>query len=193
MRTQHNIPQFCSFAGHSIKRSGISKSVIRSSFFGFFGLLLVTRLLPAQEAATESLEARLERGKVIYQNLCASCHGELGEGVPGQYENALTGDSTIGQLTELIEKTMPKDEADKCVGADAALVSEYIHHRFYSEAAQIRNRPPRLGLARLTGPNCVNRSPTSTVISKSKCGSQTRRAHRPSTSTVIDGRMKTKS
>ncbi len=152
MRTQHNIPQFCSFAGHSIKRSGISKSVIRSSFFGFFGLLLVTRLLPAQEAATESLEARLERGKVIYQNLCASCHGELGEGVPGQYENALTGDSTIGQLTELIEKTMPKDEADKCVGADAALVSEYIHHRFYSEAAQIRNRPPRLGLARLTGP-----------------------------------------
>ncbi len=77
MRTQHHIPRFCSFAGRSIERSGISKSVIRSSFFRFFfGLLLVTRILPAQEAATESLEARLERGKVIYQNLCASCHGD---------------------------------------------------------------------------------------------------------------------
>ena len=37
------------------------------------------------------------------------------------------------------------------MGKDAAAVAAYIHHSFYSEAAQLRNRPPQVRLARLTG------------------------------------------
>ena len=95
----------------------------------------------------------LARGADIYKNMCATCHGDNGEGVKdeyGKYHEKLAGDSTIGELSKLIHETMPDGEADQCVGEDARAVSEYIHYAFYSEAAQIRNRPPRIGLARLT-------------------------------------------
>ena len=109
---------------------------------------------PSQESngpAELSLEARLARGKQIYREQCASCHGDSGEGVAKFYEEPLIGDATVGELTKLISDTMPEDDPEKCVGPDAAAVAEYIHHAFYSEAAQVRNRPPRIGLARLTG------------------------------------------
>ncbi|MGN6135134.1 MAG: DUF1588 domain-containing protein [Aureliella sp.] len=95
-------------------------------------------------------EAKLARGEQIYRDSCASCHGQKGEGVAEFYEQPLVGDATIGELSKLINDTMPEGEPEKCVGPDAAAVAEYIHHAFYSEAAQVRNRPPRIGLARLT-------------------------------------------
>lgn len=102
-------------------------------------------------AKTSAPEGRLARGAEIYTRLCASCHGEKGEGVAKLYDEPLAGDATIGELAKVIHDTMPEGEPEKCVGTDAEAVAEYIHFTFYSEAAQIRNRPPRIGLARLTG------------------------------------------
>ena len=93
---------------------------------------------------------QLELGKSVYTARCANCHGARGEGVEGLYEKPLAGDASIGELTKLISETMPEGEAEKCVGDDAGAVANYIHYEFYSEAARLRNRPPRIGLARLT-------------------------------------------
>lgn len=103
-----------------------------------------------QDEGKPTLEELRERGKTIYLESCADCHGEKGEGVEGAYEMALVGDDSIGQLAHVISRTMPEGSPEDCVGADAQAVSEYVHFSFYSEAAQIRNRPPRVSLARLT-------------------------------------------
>jgi mono/diheme cytochrome c family protein len=92
------------------------------------------------------------RGETLYQTQCASCHGQQGEGVREAYAEPLIGDASIGELAALIDETMPEGEADQCRGPDARAVAAYIHYAFYSEAAQVRNRPPRVGLARLTAP-----------------------------------------
>jgi len=107
-------------------------------------------MLRAEPTAIFS-EQEIARGAEIYKATCSSCHGPNGEGVSEHYALALIGDATIGELTKLINDTMPEEEPDQCVGADAAAVAAYMHHTFYSEAAQLRNRPPRIGLARLTG------------------------------------------
>ena len=91
------------------------------------------------------------RGQQIYKESCLSCHGVGGVGVKDHYADALVGDSTVGELTKLVAETMPEENPESCVGDDAAAVASYIHHSFYSEAAQVRNRPPRIRLARLTG------------------------------------------
>ncbi|MEZ6078933.1 MAG: DUF1588 domain-containing protein [Pirellulaceae bacterium] len=107
---------------------------------------------PANSAETDSQDASLlERGQVIYQETCASCHGEQGEGVEGAFGDPLIGDESIGQLAARVERTMPEGEPEECVGEDAAAVAAFMHQQFYGEAAQVRNRPPRIGLARLTG------------------------------------------
>lgn len=92
----------------------------------------------------------LQRGEAIYTESCSSCHGDQGQGVADAYEDPLVGDESIGQLAARIARTMPEGEPEKCVGADAEAVAAYIHHSFYSEAAQVRNRPPRISMARLT-------------------------------------------
>ncbi len=91
-----------------------------------------------------------QRGQEIYAQSCADCHGEHGQGVEGAFADPLLGDDSVGQLAARIERTMPEDEPENCVGDDAQAVAAYMHHAFYSDAAQVRNRPPRIGLARLT-------------------------------------------
>lgn len=114
----------------------------------FTPIFLVGAIAGAQEAKDRA--AVLERGAAIYRDSCASCHGDSGQGVASAYANPLSGDSTVGELTKLIEATMPEGEPEKCVGPDAAAVAAYIHDQFYGPAAQVRNRPPRAMLARLT-------------------------------------------
>ncbi len=101
--------------------------------------------------ADDAEQGLLDRGAAIYAESCAACHGEQGQGVADSYPDPLLGDSTSGELAKLIADTMPEEEPEACVGEDAQAVAAYIHHAFYSEAAQIRTRPPRIGLARLTG------------------------------------------
>lgn len=104
--------------------------------------------------ATASEEGELSplqlKGQGIYRESCADCHGAGGQGVEGAYESPLTGDDSVGQLQQIIADTMPEGEPEVCVGEDAEAVAAYMHYSFYSEAAQIRNRPPRVTLARLT-------------------------------------------
>lgn len=91
------------------------------------------------------------RGRTVFLDKCAKCHGDAGQGVEEVYDEPLIGDDSIGELAKLIDGTMPEGEPDRCVGADADAVADYIHHAFYSEAARVRNRPPRVALTRLTG------------------------------------------
>jgi hypothetical protein len=73
-----------------------------------------------------------------------------GEGSEEDFPRPLAGDKTLAQLVRLISRTMPKDADKKCTGADAEKVAAYIYDAFYSKAAQARNKPPRIELARLT-------------------------------------------
>lgn len=116
-------------------------------------LAVSSSVLSADETSnpeSRNLTQLLQQGRLVYKEQCAACHGARGEGVPDAYADRLIGDATVGELAKLISNTMPKDEANLCVGENAQAVAEYIHHEFYSEAAQIRNRPPRIGIARLT-------------------------------------------
>jgi hypothetical protein len=90
------------------------------------------------------------RGEQIYRARCAKCHGAAGEGSDEEYPNHLTGDKSLEQLARFIAKKMPKDSKQKCSQEEAQQVSAYIFDAFYSKAAQDRNKPPRIELARLT-------------------------------------------
>ncbi len=106
-----------------------------------------TQNASAQPTSSEALRAR---GEKIYRQQCADCHGNSGQGVESAYEEPLIGDDSVGQLSEVIARTMPEGEPELCAGADAAAVAEYVHYAFYSEAARVRNRPPEIRLGRLT-------------------------------------------
>ena len=104
------------------------------------------------DSKTEASDGRpdLDLGARIYQKSCQSCHGETGQGSEDHYDRPLVGDLSVGNLTKLISQTMPENDADACVGEEAAAVAAYIHASFYGEAAQLRNRPPRVAMSRLT-------------------------------------------
>jgi hypothetical protein len=111
----------------------------------------ICSLLPAFIVCTGPLAVAEEhRGAVVYRQHCASCHGEQGEGVAGEYAQALLGDKSVKELAQYITKSMPKDSADDCTGPDAVAVAEYMYDAFYSPLAQARNKPARIELSRLT-------------------------------------------
>jgi cytochrome c553 len=114
----------------------------------FFGHRLAVAETDGSEKFTDPI---LRKGAAIFAAECATCHGTQGEGVKDQHDSPLIGDFTVGELAKVIHDTMPKDAPEKCEGKDAEAVAAYIHEAFYSESAQIRIRPPRIGLARLTG------------------------------------------
>ena len=89
-------------------------------------------------------------GKKIFDTQCASCHGNKGQGVKGEYGEPLIGDWSVAELSEFISKRMPEGEPDTCVADDAQAVAAWIFEDFYSPAARARNHPPRIELARLT-------------------------------------------
>src|SRR4051812_16501547 len=107
--------------------------------------LLAAALIPRTVAADED-----RTGEQIYRQQCASCHGAAGEGTDENYPRPLVGDRSVAQLVRFIAKTMPEDDPGTCVGEDAEKVAAFIHEAFYSRAAQARNKPPRIELARLT-------------------------------------------
>ncbi len=91
-----------------------------------------------------------ERGKAIYEKQCVECHGANGEGGDDEFAEPLYGDRSVASLAKRIDKTMPEDDEDLCVGEDAEAVAHYIHGAFYSPAAQARLNPPKRQLSRLT-------------------------------------------
>jgi len=110
--------------------------------------VLMTALLFA--GFSTAVQADEPRGKLLYQERCASCHGANGEGVKDEFPNPLIGDRSLNELSKYIDDTMPKDEADTMNAEDSAAVAAFIHEAFYSPTAQFRNQPARVELARLT-------------------------------------------
>jgi len=113
--------------------------------FTFFAFLFSAGLL-------FGLDLENHPGRVIYEKQCASCHGPRGQGTE-EHEDALFGDRSIASLARLIERTMPEDEAELCVGKEAEQVAAYIFHAFYSpkaRAAIAPAGPARPILSRLT-------------------------------------------
>lgn len=88
-------------------------------------------------------------GAQIYKDKCVSCHGKAGEG-SDKYPDPLVGERNVPQLTDYIARTMPKGTKMKCSREEAGKVAAYIHEAFYSREAQLRNKPPRVELSRLT-------------------------------------------
>ena len=89
-------------------------------------------------------------GSKIYHARCASCHGVHGEGVSDKYADPLVGDKSIGELTQIIEETMPEDQPGTCAGDEAAAVAQFIFDAFYSPDAQKRRLPQHVEYSRLT-------------------------------------------
>lgn len=89
-------------------------------------------------------------GLAIYKKLCLECHGPAGEGVKDKADEALHGDRDIAWLTTEIDRTMPEEKPEQCVGTDARAVAEYIYDAFYSAEAQARLHPPKVLFSRLT-------------------------------------------
>lgn len=104
----------------------------------------------AARAADQRSGEAVRSGAAIYKQLCASCHGPKGEGVKAHYPQPLAGDKSVAELAELITRTMPEGEPEKCTGQDAERVATYIYDTFYSPIAQARNQPAKLELSRLT-------------------------------------------
>ena len=96
------------------------------------------------------LQAGAKDGKAIYMEHCASCHGDKGQGVADEYDEALVGKKSITSLTKYIHKSMPEDDEDAVIDDDARAVSEYMYHAFYSPEAQAKLKPVRKDLLRRT-------------------------------------------
>jgi hypothetical protein len=112
-------------------------------------LLILALAGLAPQSQTEPSTPEASAGKQVYQKKCASCHGPNGEGSKDHPE-ALVGDRPLEKLAQYIAKTMPEDKPGSCKGDEAKNVAAYIYDAFYSRAAQARNKPLRIELARLT-------------------------------------------
>lgn len=133
-----------------------AESIIRVVFRAFplvlFGTFICGICAARADDNPEVLVGAAEKsvtGESIYRAKCQSCHGPAGEGTK-KYKKALTGDLSVGQLSQLIDETMPEEDPDQCVGEEATKVADYIYNAFYSTTAQARNKPPRIEIVRLT-------------------------------------------
>lgn len=112
----------------------------------FLSIILITTLSPLVCAQPDDLS----RGQQIYGTNCADCHGADGQGVRGMYEEPLAGDLSRSELADLISRTMPEGEPEKCSGRDAEAVAAYVFDAFYSERARWKRNPPQVRLTHLT-------------------------------------------
>ena len=128
---------------------------IQTRFQNQSSALALCLVLAVSLAADET--ANGHPGAAIYKDQCLSCHGSNGQGVPAEHDEPLYGDRSIKSLARLIERTMPEEKPETCVGEEALQVAEYIYHEFYSpEARREKGLMPRVTLLRLTVPQYRN-------------------------------------
>jgi len=118
--------------------------------FRHSSFLVSSWLLGLSLSASLHVNAAPHPGQVIYEKQCVECHGDKGQGVKDKTKEPLTGERSLEVLAGKIERTMPEDDEDACVGEDAKQVAAYIYDAFYSPAAQARLNPPTKDLTRLT-------------------------------------------
>ncbi len=121
-------------------------------------LLLAAFFLGLTAAAGSAIDLDSHSGGEIYRKQCAECHGARGEGSAVDGIDPLVGKRSLESLAGRIERTMPEEDPDLCVGPDARAVAEYVYHAFYSPEARERNSQTetRPGLSRLTAPQYLN-------------------------------------
>ena len=115
-----------------------------------FSIFAAAGIFGGEALAAEAENRAPHPGLAIYQDQCVECHGEKGEGVDGKCDDPLIGNRSIESLARRIDRTMPEDHVERCVGAEARAVAEYIYEAFYSPAARGALHPPPLDLSRLT-------------------------------------------
>jgi hypothetical protein len=116
-------------------------------YFTSGAILLALLIVPlAGRAAAEQPPP----GEQIFKEICAKCHGAAGEGNAERDTGPLSGDRSLAELAEIIDKSMPEDAPEKCNGEEAKAVAAYIYEAFYSPLAQARIQPVRIELSRLT-------------------------------------------
>ena len=98
----------------------------------------------------DSWAEKHDAGRLIFEKLCADCHGTKGQGVKDKYDDPLAGDWSVEKLARYITKNMPDEKPKLCVGEEASQVARYIHNAFYSAEARAQNQTSRITLARLT-------------------------------------------
>jgi len=126
---------------HTASQSILARSVhVKRTMAAWLAILLLSGTVAAGDRT----------GEQIYRQQCAECHGASGEGTEKTKNRPLIGDRSVAQLARLIARTMPKNAPQKCPPEEAEKVAAYIYDTFYSEAAQDRNKPPRIELSRLT-------------------------------------------
>ncbi len=119
-----------------------------SQFRGFIILLLVGLL--AAQGQVQAADRKAPSGADIYRKQCASCHGKIGQGVQGKYDEALHGDWSIEKLARVIDRTMPEDKPETLDAEGSLAVARYIYGAFYSREARDRLNPARVDLVHLT-------------------------------------------
>ncbi len=82
-----------------------------------------------------------------YAAMCASCHGEAGEG--GLGSRLVDSPRTVAALTAIIDERMPQGNPAACSGACASSLAEYIRSRFTSQALACATIAPSVRRLRL--------------------------------------------
>jgi hypothetical protein len=80
------------------------------------------------------------QGAALYQELCASCHGEVGEGGLGPALQDLERSSD--DVARIIAERMPKNEPGRCTGACATEVAAFLKEGLSSAALRCDQVPP---------------------------------------------------
>lgn len=106
--------------------------------------------MPALAAGAEGPSETLVKGEAIYRKLCIECHGGKGEGVQDKADEPLYGERSLASLTRRIDRTMPENKPELCVGEDAAAVAAYIYQAFYSPRSRAGGAVVKADLTRLT-------------------------------------------
>jgi len=127
-----------------------------ASITALLSTLSLAPLLGVTPPSTPPIDLENHPGRAIYDKMCVECHGPKGEGTEDSDADVLFGSRSIESLAGRIERTMPEDEEDHCVGEEAEKVAEYIYHAFYSPDAQARLYGVSRDLTRLTGPQLKN-------------------------------------
>lgn len=82
-----------------------------------------------------------------YATMCASCHGDTGEG--GSGTRLIDSPRTVSELTDIIDVRMPQGNPAACRGECASSLAQFIHDRFTSSALACSSVPPSPRRARL--------------------------------------------